>query len=241
MIASGLPAGGDWIEALLVMVLVTGAFVVTRKDLLSLVSAYQLQSLLLSVIAVSLYLSNGSEMLLYLAVLTVTSKVILIPYAIKKIQKEIKISRDIDFHYLSPMESITAMIFLILLVYGSFTKILRELSPGDLFYLGAVFGISLTLMGMLITFSRKKVITKVIGYLTMENGVLLFSLFLTELPFMIEVLVMIDLFMIVLLAAILSIGVDSSVEEFREKFNAIHIPRLQKRFEHLRKRNGEEA
>ena len=226
----------DWIKVLLVFSLITGAFMATRKDLLSLVSAYRIQSLVLSLIALSLYAMEGSQVLLYLALLTIASKVILIPYAIKRIMKEIRIQRDVVFHYLSPNASVFASIILVLLVYASFSKILKGLSLDSLLYLGAVFGISLALMGMMVTFSRKKVITKIIGYLSMENGVLLFSLFITELPFIIEVLILIDLFMIVLLATLLSIGIDSSVEEFRDRFNSLHMKEVSGRLLHLHKK-----
>jgi hydrogenase-4 component E len=227
-------------QALLVLVLITGAFIVTRKDLLSLVSTYQMQSLLLAGIALTLYSAEESPMLLSLAALTLISKVLVIPYIIKKIQREINIPRDVEFHYISPIASIFITIFLILIVYGAFTNILKDLALSSLFYLGAVFGISLTLMGMLITFSRKKVITKIIGYLTMENGVLLFSLFITELPFIIEVLILVDLFMIVLLATILAIGMDSSIEAFQERFHQLHMEELQEKL-HLHKKSGGEG
>ncbi len=226
-------------QALVVLVLISGAFIVTRKDLLSLVSTYQMQSLLLAGVALSLYSVDQSPTLLYLAGLTLVSKVLLIPYIIKRIQRKINISRDMEFHYVSPIASIFITIILILLVYGAFSNILKELALSNLFYLGAVFGISLTLMGMLITFSRKKVITKIIGYLTMENGVLLFSLFITELPFIIEVLILVDLFMIVLLATILSIGMDSSVEAYQERFHQLHIEDLQEKLHLHRKHRGE--
>ena len=224
-----------WTQTLMVLIMITGAFIVTRKDLFSLVSMYQAQSLLLAGLALTLYPSEQSMTLLYLAALTFISKVLLIPYYIKRIQRKINIQRDLGFHYISPIASMFVTLMLVLLVYGSLSRILKELSLSNLFYLGAVFGVSLTLMGMLITFSRKKVITKIIGYLTMENGVLLFSLFLTELPFIIEVLIIIDLFMIVLLAATLATGMDSSIEEFQEKLHPFHIEELQERL-HLHKR-----
>lgn len=231
------PAGAEaWIQALMVLVLITAAFIVTRKDLFSLVSMYQAQSLLLAGLALTLYPLEQSMTLVYLAGLTLVSKVLIIPNLIKNIQKRINISRDLEFHYVSSQGSIFLTIFLILLVYSSFSGVLRELHLSNLFYLGAVFGISLTLMGMMITFSRKKVITKIIGYLTMENGVLLFSLFITELPFIIEVLIIVDLFMIVLLAAILAVGIDSSLEAFQERFHQLHMDELQEKL-HTHRRN----
>ncbi len=209
-----------WIEVLLTLVLITGAFIVTRRDLLSIVSAYRIQSLFLFFIAVLLYITESTPTLLYLAILTLVSKVFVIPSAIKSIQKRIGIKRDLEFHYLFPISSLFASIFIFLFVYFLFSILFEELFMNNkLLYTGAVFGVSLLLMGMLVTFSRKKIITKIIGYLTMENGVLMFGLFLTELPFIIEVLIIVDLVILVLLSAMLTVGVDSSLEEFHSKIH----------------------
>ena len=62
-------------------------------------------------------------------------------------------------------------------------------------------------MGMLVIFSRKRIITKIVGYLTMENGVLLFGIFMAELPFIVELLIIIDLIILVILAAVLAFGI----------------------------------
>ena len=207
------------IGALLVLIVMTGAIIVTRKDLLSVLSTYRLQSLFLASIAFSLYVFEKSDMMLYLAVLTVVSKVWFIPYFIKRVQKKINIPRDLTFHYLSPIKAIFVTMILIFIVHTSFSSTLKGLSPDRFFYLGAVLGVSLALMGMLVTFTRKRIMTKILGYLMMENGVLLFSFFVTEIPFIIEVLAMIDLLMIVLLASILALGMDVGVEDFQESLH----------------------
>jgi hydrogenase-4 component E len=60
-----------------------------------------------------------------------------------------------------------------------------------------------------------------VGYLTMENGVLLFGLFLAEMPFIIEVLLVIDLLMLIVLATIMAFGIDSSIEAFHRRLTQL--------------------
>jgi hydrogenase-4 component E len=72
---------------------------------------------------------------------------------------------------------------------------------------------------MLVVFSRKKVVTKIVGYLVMENGILLFSLFMAELPFIIELMIIVDLIIFILLATILAFGIDSTEEAFHRRLN----------------------
>ena len=93
------------------------------------------------------------------------------------------------------------------------------MTQDSLFSLGAVIGVSLAMLGMLVIFSRKKIVTKAVGYLMMENGVLLFGLFIAELPFIIELFIIVDLVIFILLATVLSMGIDSTEEDFNRKLN----------------------
>jgi hydrogenase-4 component E len=213
----------DTIRMLFVLVLVTAAFILFSRNIASLLTVYTVQSLLLTLIAVFLYLIQGSQTLLAIAALTLVSKVILIPIFINLIEEKIKISRDMKFNYLGPEASLLVSMGLILISYVFLSGFLNENVLGRLFFIGAVIGLSLTLMGMLVIFSRRKVITKVLGYLTMENGVLLFGIFVADLPFIIEIMIIIDLMILVLLTTILAIGLDSTFEEYHQRLQRLNI------------------
>jgi len=207
------------VKILFVFVLFSAALIITRRDLVSLVHSYVFQSMILMFIALTLYFRDYNPVLLWIALLTLLSKVVLIPYMINRIRKRINITRDLTFHYLSPTGSLLVSVFLFLLVYLTFDKIIPRDSLSDLFFFGCVIGTSLTMMGMLVLFSRIRAMTKVIGYLTMENGVLLFSVFIAEIPFIIEVLLMLDLIMLVVLTTILTIGIDKNFEQYHKQLN----------------------
>lgn len=211
------------IKFFFVLILVSAAFIITRIDLLTLINSYVIQSVFISIVALLLYLKEGNVILLSLAILTLFSKGILIPYVMKRIQKDIKIARDVEFNYLSQAGSIFVSIFVIVLVHIIFSRLLNELNLEPLSLQGAVLGVSLVLIGMLIMFSRKKAITKIAGYLTMENGVVLFALFLIELPLVIEVFIVMDLIMLIALATMLSFGMDATIEEFHAKLNVFQL------------------
>ncbi len=125
-----------------------------------------------------------------------------------------------------PVTSLIASIVIILFVYLSFSSLLSELNRfnSSLFFLGATVGMSIVFMGMIVIFTRKQTITNIVGYLTMENGVVLFSLFLTELPLLIEILIIVDLIMLTLIATILAFGIDSTIEEFHARLNPFYQP-----------------
>jgi hydrogenase-4 component E len=209
----------NFAQFLIVLVLATAAVIIVKRDIMSLVKTYALQSLILAVIAILFFIDSGNLTPLFLAAITIASKVFIIPTFTKQILKKLNIKRDTKFHFLSPNQSLIVSIIIVLFVYAAFTPLLAPLELSSLFFIGATVGVSLLFIGMLVIFTRKQTITNIVGYLTMENGVLLFSLFVTELPLMVEILIVIDLIILTLLAAILAFGIDSSIEEFHARLN----------------------
>ena len=211
----------DGIVKIFLVLILVEAFIITRRNIFGLFSTYRMQSILIAAVALFLFLKDGNIVLLYTALLTIISKSIFIPYILKKAQKSMNISHEVVFRFIQPGSSILASIFIILMVHIVFSKILAGLALSNLFYIGAVLGVSLTLIGMLILFTRKQIISKMVGYLTMENGVVLFSLFISELPLLIEVFILMDLIMLVIIAGILNFGITSTMEEFHNKLNPL--------------------
>ena len=213
-----------FIRICLVLVLVSAAFLLSSRNLPNLVTTYQFQSLLLVIIAVFLGIMQDHLLLFMVAALTLISKVLGIPFFIRMIQQRIHIHQDIRFSYLRPSGALIVSILLILVVYTCFSRILDSLYAGSsLFFMGSVIGVSMVLMGLVAVFSRKMALSKVIGYLSMENGVLLFGMFVTELPFIIEFVIMVDLIILVLLTTILTVGIDSSIEQYKERMQEFHL------------------
>jgi Hydrogenase 4 membrane component (E) len=208
-------------QILMVLILATAAIIIMKRDIRSLIKTYAFQSLLVAVMALLFYAETGVTTLLLLALVFIVSKVWIIPHFMSKVQQRLNIKRDVEFHFLSPITALVTSIFIILFVYLAFTPLIGELNRFDstLFTLGATVGVSIVFMGMIVIFTRKQTLTNIVGYLTMENGVVLFSLFLTELPMLIEILIIIDLIMLTLIATVLAFGIDSTIEEFHARLN----------------------
>lgn len=217
------------VQILIVLILAAAAIIIVKRDIASLVKTYAAQSLLLAVMAALLFVETGRISLLFLSIIIFVSKTIIIPTYMTRILKKLNIKRDVEFHFLSPMKSLFASVIIMVFVYVSFSRLLAELNffNSSLFFLGATIGVSVVFMGMIVIFTRKQTITNVVGYLTMENGVVLFSLFLTELPLLVEILIAVDLIMITLLATILAFGIDSTIEEFHNRLNPFQNTRKQ--------------
>ncbi len=208
----------------LVLILISAAFLLTSRNLPALVRTYSMQSFILVIIALMVAWLDEQVLIAFVALLTLVSKVIGIPAFILHIQKKIRIEQDTGFYGLKPAGALAVSILLIIMVYLCFSKILNTMyTENSLFFLGSVAGVSLMLMGLIGIFSRKLAITKVTSYLSMENGVLLFGLFATELPFIVEFIIMVDLIILILLTTILTVGMDSSIEEYTSRLSEFHL------------------
>jgi hydrogenase-4 component E len=217
----------NFAEIIIVLILTTAAIIIMKRDIHSLIRTYAFQSMLLAVMALLLFVETGSLTLLFLAAIIFVSKVVVIPHFMGAVQQRLNIKRDVEFHFLSPITSLFTSVFITLFVYLAFSTLLSPLNRfnSSLFFLGATVGMSVVFMGMMVIFTRKQTITNIVGYLTMENGVVLFSLFLTELPLLVEFLIVIDLIMLTLIATILAFGIDSTIEEFHSRLNPFQEPR----------------
>lgn len=214
-------------EIIIVLILATAAIIITKRNIRSLIRTYAFQSLLVAILALLFFVETGRFSLLFLAIIFLVSKVWIIPRFMSKVQQKLNVKRDVQFHFLSPITALITSIFIILFVYLSFAPLISELNRFDssLFFLGATVGISIVFMGMIVVFSRKQILTDIVGYLTMENGVVLFSLFLTELPLLIEILIIVDLIMITLIGTVFAFGIDSTIEEFHRRLNPFAQPK----------------
>ena len=110
------------LSALFVLVLVTAALIIIRRDIPLLFTDYAVQSFFISIIALILYFKERNITLLILSILTFATRVLIIPYVVNKIQKLMKIKRDVSFRYLTPEGSMIVSILLIITIYYSFFK-----------------------------------------------------------------------------------------------------------------------
>jgi len=209
----------ELLKIFLVSLIILTTVIISRRNLTSLINIYALHSFILALIALTFFFYDGALTFLYAAILTVASKSILIPKLLKKSQKNMQIYTDIEYRYLKPVSSIFLSLLIFVCGFFIFYRIKDFLGLNQLYYLGVVFGFSLVMIGFMIIFSRKKIITKILGYLVMENGVVLLSFFVGEMPLLIEMMVLMDLLVLVAITSILAFGMKSSMEEFHAKLN----------------------
>ncbi|HAM52481.1 MAG TPA: hydrogenase [Nitrospiraceae bacterium] len=200
----------NWIQAFSVIdfisvgILLTAIAMNALKRIESCVNVYILNSWLLSLLIAIVALMIGETHLYIASLVTLLSKGVVIPWFLKKIVRQMKVTRDVE-PYISNALSLTISGMLVAVVYAS----LRE----GIFVTGfsrnvLQISIAIILVGLFSMITRRKAITQVIGLLFMENGLFLAGFSLTfGMPTIIELGVLFDMLMGVIILGIFAIQI----------------------------------
>lgn len=186
----------------LVIVLLFVVFLQTRiMDLRRAIICLAVQSTIVALACFITGIAHGEGIHIYApGLLTIVVKVILIPYAmlrlIDKLTDEREIISDINVNY-----STAAGAFFLVMSYIIVDKMLPGVTGRDIL----ASSIVMILIGLTLIVMRSRAIMQMVGLITMENGIYLFGLAMTEgLPLVIELGIFLDVLIAVMVLGILT-------------------------------------
>ena len=183
------------------------------------VGVLQFQGLVLSILVILPFINNFSIFGIILPITLLLVKVILIPQYINKIILDLDIKRVIE-------PTIQQIVFLLLVIVTMIVIFLTSsviAQSTELNIIPFASGFSAIAIGIYIIIFRKKLIVHVCGFLVLENGIFLFGTAVaSELPMMIELGVLLDVFVVVFLMGIALNKIRSTFEGFE----VTHLGRL---------------
>jgi hydrogenase-4 component E len=191
---------GETLDLVLVGVLLLNFLMLGTSRLRAAIQFAAMQGVLLGAALFVAHGQTGGRILL-LSIVTVLLKGIAIPAILLRATRNISVRREIE-----PFVGFTASLVLGALATGLSLVFSRSLPlldehVGEL-VVPASFATVLT--GFLVLTTRRKAITQVVGYLTLENGIFVFGLTLVEaIPFLVEIGVLLDLFVAVFVMGII--------------------------------------
>jgi hydrogenase-4 component E len=194
-------------------------YVVVTTRVKGYVTVLRVQGLILTVLLVIPFYYHFSVYGIIIPVTLLLVKVFLIPRYITKIIIDLDIKRRIEptiqqISFLLLVITTMVLIFLASHIISQSTKL--DVIP-------FASGFSAIIIGVYIIMFRKKLIVHVAGFLIMENGIFLFSTAVaTELPMMIELGVLLDVFVVVFL---MGIALNRISDTFKG-FEVTHLGRL---------------
>lgn len=186
------------VNLILLSFLATLFFIVTAWRLVTYLQILALQGILLFAAAFFSLSSMHTLNLAFILLETVIVKALAIPLFLSYILKKNNITREAEPLvpvFISLVLMVSTVILLFFLSYASGYNILD-----NLFF---VVSLSTVFTGLYIIMTRRKIITHMMGYLVIENGVFILSLAVgNEMPMMVNMGILLDVF-----ASVLTLGI----------------------------------
>ena len=207
------------INLLAAVILMFSFAMISQRRIASLINLFMLQGAALVAASVLLAYATGNADLYVSAGLTLALKVMLIPWMLHRVIRRLNVRWDVE-----PLINVpTTMLLGIGLVIFSFSLAL-PVSRLSASIAGGSLGIALAcvLLSFMMMITRSRAVPQVIGFLSMENGLIFAATTATNgMPMIVEFGIALDV-----LVGILILGV--FMFQIREQFDSLDIRNLEK-------------
>ena len=199
--------------------LVLVSFMLLYQDRLSaLVNVYALHALVLALSVAWQALTQDAPHLYVTALITLVFKALIVPVALQRIIRQLGIHREIETVVgIGPtMLAGMGLVALSLAVILEITPDADPLAREDL-----AFALAVLLLGLLLMVTRRNAVSQVIGFMSLENGLILAATGALGMPLVVEISVAFSI-----LIAFIVIGV--FLFRIRERFDTVDTSALNK-------------
>ena len=219
------PFGIEMVNLLGAFILLVAFAMLASRRTLSLIRLFAFQGFFLSLSIFLVAFLSGESNLYYSALFTLALKVILLPWILRDLSRRLNIGGDIETLVNVPITMIIG-IGVVVFSFSLAEPILQAASTVTRSLIGV--GLACVLLSFLVMITRKKAMTQIIGFLSMENGLLFSATNATYgMPMVVELAIALD----VLIGAII-FGI--FFFQIRETFESLDL----KYFEKLREEEG---
>lgn len=158
---------GQVINMCAALLLLIAFAMLSQRRILSLINLFALQGLVLSVSTVVVAFSSNQHHLYYSAALTLALKVIVLPWILHRLIRQLNIKWDVETMFNIP----TTMLIGLALVVFAF-NLAAPISQMASTVTRSTLGIAMAsvLLSFLMMITRSKAVPQVVGFLAMENG-----------------------------------------------------------------------
>ena len=200
------------------LILMLSFAMISQRRIVSLINLFAMQGAALVAASILLAYATDQPHLYVSAGLTLLLKVILIPWMLHRMIRRLNVRWDVETLINIP----TTMLVGIVLVIFSFSLAL-PISRLSSSLAGGSLGIALAcvLLAFMMLITRSKAVPQVIGFLSMENGLVFAATTVTSgMPMIVEIGIALDV-----LVGVLILGV--FLFQIREKFDSLDIRNLE--------------
>lgn len=209
--------GYDVAHLLGTLVLLTSFALLYQRRLFALLNVFTVQALALSAAAAWQGYAHGDPHLYITALLTLGLKAVAIPVALHRIVRRLDIQRAVEpalgigATMLAGVSLVTLSILLVLPVTENATALTRE----DL-----ALSLSVVLLGLLMMIARRNAVSQVVGFMSIENGLILAAVGVAGMPLVVEMSIAFSV-----MVAFIIFGI--FLFHIRERFETLDTHRIQ--------------
>ena len=214
-----LPFDQQLLNACAALMLLLAFAMLSQRRLVSLVSLYAVQGAVLAAATLLLAWRTGEGHLYLSALLTLALKVAFLPWLLQRLMRRLRVYWDTE-----PLLNISATmltgIVIVVFAFGLAQPITQLASTTMRNAIG--IAVAVVLLAFLMMITRRKAMSQVIGFLSMENGLFFGAMSATYgMPMIIELGVALDV-----LVAVLVLGV--FFFQIREQFDSLDLHHLER-------------
>ena len=218
-----LPFNQQLLNACAALLLLLSFAMLSQRRIVSLVSLYAVQGAVLAAATLLLAWRTGEGNLYVSALLTLALKVAFLPWLLHRLIRRLEVYWDTE-PLLNISGTMLAGIMIVVFAFGLAQPITQLASTTMRNAIG--IAVAVVLLAFLMMITRRKAMSQVIGFLSMENGLFFGAMSATYgMPMIIELGVALDV-----LVAVLVLGV--FFFQIREQFDSLdlhHLERLSER------------
>jgi hydrogenase-4 component E len=209
-----------YVDLSLVLVLLTGIYVVYTSRLEACIKATAIQGAALALLPLLHFLQQPTSSAIHAVVVggsALALKAVLIPWLLLRAMRAAKVRREVK-PFVSTHASVLIAAGLVVLAFVLPPLLALPASAADSLYIPTA--LATLLLGFLVIVSKRTAIMQVVGYLLLENGGFVFGQSVAaELPYVVELGVLLDL-----LVAVFVMGI--VIHSIEREFDHIDVEKL---------------
>lgn len=208
--------GYDAAHMLGAVVLLMSFALLYQRRIFSVITVFTMQALALAAAAAWQGFAQGEPHLYVTALLTLVLKAVAIPLALHRIILRLNIQRTVDaalsvgLTMVAGVSLVTLSILLVLPVTTDAATLTRE---------GLALSLSVVLLGLLMMITRRNAVSQVVGFMSIENGLIFAAVGVAGMPLIVEMMVAFSV-----MVAFIIFGI--FLFQIRERFDTLDLQKI---------------
>lgn len=190
------------LQIVLTIIILSGILISGTRRIKMLTQSFAIQSFAIALLLFGSGYYNGEVHYYFIGIMTLIVKVFIIPFIINKSVRTLKINRELNLVINGYYSFILSGVY-IMLIFTVFKKFDN---------INFKTGLFLMMIGATLMVFRKKAITQMLGFLTLENGIIVFEISIVKIPIVLEAWMGLEVLILALIMGIMIFHINKTFD-----------------------------